>query len=485
MRISDTWATSGEESAPRLIATEEAQKVIEELKSHSKAESRLSVTLQSWWASSQRWARNEASLTSDQRNVSLIISKGFKGGSGYATSNQINPDSLKAVVEYLDSLIRKTRTGNDGGWDMAIQPPDRNSEGAIVWSEKTFNRTALANGKAVHSLAKKARDEGLLSAGYIESAAAHSYKYSRDRRGMESVLIGNVTQAQCSTTVRNSTGNGSGWAGNTSFDLGRLDLSHISESAFDKCIRSLNPVRIEPGRYQTILEPQAASVFFELLVKEFDRDFPEKSGRGPFFLDNDLAINRRITKLGLQVVDKRITINHDPTDTQVGTHKDPGVNPVTLVNKGILTSLYSNSGTWLNEHANHNAPIVRSSFRVEGTQTTMEEMIETTKRGLIVTRMSHVQQVDQESVLYTGVTRDGLWLIENGKITKAVRNFRWTESPLFVFNNVEEIGKAVPIFNPTFIRNVLKVRFADSLNNIVVPACKINDFSFTSTIDAI
>jgi predicted Zn-dependent protease len=89
-------------------------------------------------------------------------------------------------------------------------------------------------------------------------------------------------------------------------------------------------------------------------------------------------------------------------------------------------------------------------------------------------------------MLFGGVTRDGLWLIENGVITKAVRNFRWTESPLFALNNVEQIGVEEQSFHPHTSRNPFGGRsFAHSLNNVVVPPLKINDFSFTSTIDAI
>jgi predicted Zn-dependent protease len=98
-------------------------------------------------------------------------------------------------------------------------------------------------------------------------------------------------------------------------------------------------------------------------------------------------------------------------------------------------------------------------------------MIQTTKRGLLVTRFSGVQQLDARSVLCAGYTRDGLWLIENGKISKAVKNFRFTESPLFVFNQVEQLGVPQRIFHPEA--------------PIVVPPAKVRDFSFTSLADAV
>ena len=123
---------------------------------------------------------------------------------------------------------------------------------------------------------------------------------------------------------------------------------------------------------------------------------------------------------------------------------------------------------------------------MRGTETTtVDEMISTMKRGVLVTRVSDMTEVDRGSLLYTGFTRDGLWLIENGKISKAVRNFRWTESPLFVFNNVESVGEAVPEMNQLFGMFSFSGGLRNSVPSVVVPTLKINDFSFTSTVDAI
>jgi predicted Zn-dependent protease len=102
-------------------------------------------------------------------------------------------------------------------------------------------------------------------------------------------------------------------------------------------------------------------------------------------------------------------------------------------------------------------------------------MIRTTRRGLLVTRLSNVQVLDGSSLLATGLTRDGLWLIENGKITKAVKNFRFTESPLFVLNNIEQLGPAVPVFRATGLAPM----------PAMVPPIKTRDFSFTAMVDAV
>jgi predicted Zn-dependent protease len=115
---------------------------------------------------------------------------------------------------------------------------------------------------------------------------------------------------------------------------------------------------------------------------------------------------------------------------------------------------------------------------MSGGESSIDEMIRTTKRGLVVTRFSNIRRLDATSMLATGLTRDGLWLVENGKITKAVKNFRFTESPLFMLNAIEQLGVPVPVFRPTREEG-------GALTPAIVPPLKVRDFSFTSTIDAI
>ena len=111
------------------------------------------------------------------------------------------------------------------------------------------------------------------------------------------------------------------------------------------------------------------------------------------------------------------------------------------------------------------------AFHMSGGKTTIDEMIATTTRGILVTRFSDVGVVDYVSFMESGYTRDGLWLIENGAISKAIKNFRFTESPLFALNQIEQIGTSVRVFHPR--------------TPIAAPALKVRDFSFTSLADAV
>jgi predicted Zn-dependent protease len=276
----------------------------------------------------------------------------------------------------------------------------------------------------------------------------------------------------------------------SSYDWGRIDAHKLAAIALDKCLKSRNPVKLEPGRYTTILEPQAAYELFSFVFTGIERtDIEDPSPNYtpyPFTTTKVLRypvgrygemISYRKTRLGEQVLDPRISVRSDPLDPDLGTipfssQGDPYV-PVTWIEHGVLTTLSYNSRYAHSAVFEPAAKPWSGAWRMDSSEppVSIEEMIATTKRGLWVTRFWDIQEGDLGSVLCTGMTRDGLWLIENGQVSHPVQNFRFTESPMFAFNNVEQIGHPVPIFNPEC--------------PAVMPAVKVRDFSFTALVDAV
>jgi predicted Zn-dependent protease len=293
------------------------------------------------------------------------------------------------------------------------------------------------------------------------------------------------TQAQCSMTVRDQQGSGSGWAGLSSYDWQSIDPAKLGARALQKCEASRNPVVLEPGRYTVILEPQAVANLMQVIVASMSRSDAE-SGVGPWALAVDDALHIGPfpvwrTKLGLKVIDERITIDHDPSDPQLGILPQPWMEPVTFFDRGVLKNLEFTREYAL-AYLGQNAPRRGMwGYRMSGGTTSIDEMIASTQRGLLVSRFSDIRNLDGSSLLSTGLTRDGLWLIEHGKISKAVKNLRFTESPLFVLNSIEQLGVPVPVYRP--VRNEYEQGIP--LTPAIVPPLKARDFSFTSTIDAI
>jgi predicted Zn-dependent protease len=181
------------------------------------------------------------------------------------------------------------------------------------------------------------------------------------------------------------------------------------------------------------------------------------------------------TKLAMKVLSDRVTIRMDPVDPDMPIipFESTGspIRRTTWIEKGILRELAYDSWYAL-VHLNRARPKVNPpAFRVDGGTTSIPEMIQSVKRGLLVTRLVNVRLVHDASLLCTGQTADGLWLIENGKITKSVKNFRFRESPIFMFNNLIAMGP------PT------RVLMKDG--PVIVPPLLVQDFSMNSLNDAV
>jgi predicted Zn-dependent protease len=201
-----------------------------------------------------------------------------------------------------------------------------------------------------------------------------------------------------------------------------------------------------------------------------DREWSEGNNQWPFS-----GPTLGTTRIGEKIFDERITISSDPMDPDLGyapfSFDGDVYNPVVWFDKGVLKELaYTRPYAVRRLRLNSGLPN-SGAFRMTGGTTTIDEMIATTKRGLLVTRLWDVHLLDIKSMLMTGYTRDGLWLVENGKISKPVKNFRFTESPLFVFNRVDQLGVPQRVFHPDA--------------PVVVPPVKVRDFSFTALADAV
>ncbi|MBX6333526.1 MAG: hypothetical protein IRY91_16890 [Gemmatimonadaceae bacterium] len=470
------------EDSDRSLSKAECEAIAQRIFGFARGGGETRVEIGSWWNGELRWARNRVSLASDRRDVRVRIDRLVADrGLGSASTNQLDDVSLEAAVRAAEraALLYGGRP-RDGAQPPVPDPPRPTT---AIWSDATYNLSPEVRGELARALIGPAKAKGLLSAGYLEVRAGSQTALSSLRPAGPyapwDIPYTAWTQAQCSMTVRDAKGMASGWAGLSSYDWNRIDSHALAARALEKALASRDPVALEPGRYTVILEPQAVADLMELVVASLGREAAE-SGRGPWALSYDAALQLWRTKLGLKVMDERITISHDPADPALGILPEPWMQPVTWVDKGVLTNLRYDRERYALPHLHENAGVRgMTGYRMSGGETSIDEMIRTTKRGLLVTRFFNIEELDRNSLLATGLTRDGLWLIENGKVSKAVKNFRFTESPLFVLNSIEQLGVPVPVFRP------VKSPYDPRLTPAVVPALKARDFSFTSTIDAI
>ena len=478
----------GEADVPRFLSQDTCRALIAQVQA-------LGFTgafgLSSQWRGDVRWARNRVTTARDWRTNDI--------GFGDYGENQLDPASLRAMV----LLIQHDRHDYPERQDFEPRPfvwalGSLEYSHPHIWSEATYTQTPDARSTIANQLIDGAERAGMLSAGYLAVEARGTALHTEDGR----YLYAPQTLAQCSLTVRDPEGTGSGWAGCSSYDWTRFDAQKLAEIALDKCLRSRHPVKIEPGRYTLIMEPQATFDFASVILRGgvprfMDRANTEAGGLVmPFRASGSEVypigtwegqVQWHRTRIGERVLDERITITFDPRDPDLGVvpfsyyrlggglieGTDPGdpIEPVTWIDHGVLTNLsYGRRYALETLHEATGKPNT-GAFRMSGGDTSIEEMIATTKRGLLVTRFWGLDEVDQQSMLCTGLTRDGLWLIEDGKISHPVMNLRFTESPLVAFNQVEQLGVPVPVFSPEI--------------PAVVPPVKVRDFSFTAVVDAV
>ncbi len=443
----------------------------------------VQLYVMSRWTGNIRWARNEILSGGDTTNHYINITRIVRGAAGSATTSAVDDDSIRECIRRAEDRMRYSPVNNEDA--APLHKAERYLEPQL-WSDVTFNVDAAARARSQQQLVAPAASEHLLSAGYIEVSAtgygvtntAGLFSYSPE------------TRAEYSVTVRNASGTGSGWAGTTANDWGKIDAARVSSTAMEKSKRSADPVAIEPGRYTVILEPQAVADLMLPLIRSLFR-MPPEMGQGPwadgsrsFPLPPELregitdpaflAQRFGVSKIGQRVLDPRITIGADPMDPDAPfvpfASDGTPMRPVKWIENGVLKELGYNR-PYAVAALNKPDPLNNNeAFRMSGGGSSVGEMVKSTERGLLVTRLVNVRVVDYSSLLCTGTTSDGLWLIERGQVTKAVKNFRFRESPLFAFNSIDVLGAPVRVIEgmPT-----------------VVPPVRVRDFSMTSLADAV
>ena len=274
------------------------------------------------------------------------------------------------------------------------------------------------------------------------------------------------TRAALSVTARSTDGTGSGYFSGDHFDLSRLDAKHIVDQAVGKAVRSQQPKPIEPGTYPVVLEPQAVSDLMGFLTGSLDARTADE-GRSAFSGKDGK------TKVGEKLFNEHLNIYSDPAHPELpsspGTGEGIPASRLSLVKAGVLENL-EYSRFWAQEKKKEPSP-GPVNYIIEGAQppVTLDAMIKGMERGLVISRFWYVRQIDPRTVMLTGLTRDGLWWVENGQIRYPVRNLRFNQSVLAMLApwNVLAIGAPV--------------RKAP----LMVPALKLAGFTFTSISDAV
>jgi len=436
-----------------ILTQEEAKRIIDKTLSFAKADE-TSVSLTGGKTGNIRYARNTVNTSGESDEIMLSITSVYGKKSGSASINELDDESLKKAVERSEE-IAKLAPENPEYMPM-LGPQNYADAKTFVESTHAINPDFRAQAAADSILPSS--EKNLVAAGYLEDFSGFT------AMGNSKGLYGynKRTSVDFSITVRTADGTGSGYAIRDYNDVSLLDAKAVTQIAMQKAQASVNAQAIEPGKYTVILEPTAAGDLIGLVRRSMDarsadegRSFLSKKGGG--------------TRLGEKLFDERVNIYSDPnhSDIPASPWNNEGLpqEKVTWVENGVIKNM-SYSRYWAEKQGV--APVGSpSGWIIEGGNQSLSDMIRSTQRGILVTRFWYIRAVDPQTLLYTGLTRDGTFYIEDGQIKFPVKNFRFNESPVIMLNNIEALGRP------------------ERVGGNMIPPMKIRDFTFTSLSDAV
>jgi predicted Zn-dependent protease len=422
------------------------------------------VSVHSGLTSSSEFARGDTHMASEILQNLVLLSVEVNGRRVDARTNHLDDAGLRALVATAETRARDSPTP----LELAVRSPEKYPESPQIFFDNTVAAMAAEpQASAVHRATLAAEAAGLIAAGDLH-VSAHS-KALRNTRGV--FVYDAESYGEFSVTARSQEHSASGWAWSGFEDWERVDVEGVITRAVDLAQRSADPVAVEPGRYTVILEPAAVAALISPISGSPTAYWGARAADGgaTVFSKDPRGTN----KIGLQMIDRRLGMVSDPWDPDNPTSVidgawDPIPAPVTWFEAGVLRNLRYEPAyaRQMGRRPVTYVPALRLS--AEGSPTSLDDMIASTRRGVWVNRLSHVSVMDDRTLLLTGTTRDGTFLIENGKVTKAIKNFRFTESPFFVLNQLEAWGESVR-----------------ASRSVVAPRLKLRGFNFTSLTDAI
>jgi predicted Zn-dependent protease len=404
-----------------------------------------------------RFANNTIHQNVSEHTLGISVRAVVDGRTARATTNKTDEESLRRVVAAAMSLARNQPENPDL---LPMLGPQKYQKVSHYFAS-TVSATPQDRARAVTRVCKMAEEgkqtaAGIFTTGFVRNLLVNSKGLSARH---------DHTRAEFSVTILEE--NSSGWAKSNSPDILNIDSDALFESASEKAAGSRKPRELEPGRYTAILEPAAVLDFVGFIFYDF---------AGTAVLDKRSCFNDR---MGKKIFGENVTLWDDVYHPlQVGAPWDGEGFPrqkVLLVDRGVPKNLVygratakkmkakptGHGFTLPNEYGE--APM---NLVFGGGDKSVDDMIRSTERGILVTRFWYIREVEPYEKVLTGMTRDGTFLVENGRVTGGIRNFRFNQGIIETLANVEMLGPAV------------RATGEESFE-MVVPPMKIRDFHFS------
>ena len=432
----------------------EAQRILDMVMAQSSADE-TEATLSSRHSALTRFAENVIHQNVEEHDAGLTVRTILGKRIGEASTNRLDEEAIRRVVE--DAMEIARFAPEDADLLPRIGPQNYRKVEAYDagTSPEAFGPASRTD--AVAGVIEKAKESGLKTAGAF-SNEARSFAVANSE-GVFAYYRGTGANFSVTAMAEDS----SGWAEQEARSIAEIEPQRLGRIAIEKARASRNPREVEPGEYTVVLEPAAVEGIVGWLTLGYNA------------LEVDEGRSFLTGKVGTKIAGEHITLYSDPyhplhqgapfdgegmptealTLVVRGVAKDLAYDRVTAKRKGVAPTGHSSGGRSANG--------ARPSYMVlEGGEVPLEEMIRSTERGILVTRFWYENLLDRMKLIVTGMTRDGLFWIEDGKVRYAIKNFRFNQSVLEFLSHVEMMSEPVLVAG------------------MVVPAMKVQGFRFTS-----
>jgi predicted Zn-dependent protease len=374
------------------------------------------VSLSSGANGHTRFARNGITTSGDVSVDQATVSARVGNRSASVTWNDLSTEAIKSAVSRAEELAVLAPADPEM---MPLMGP-QTYEPVTGFIDETAGLDTARRADAVLAVTEPALAADLSATGFLQSIAGS--RAVANTSGL--FAYHRSTLASYTTTVRTQDGTGSGWAGTAHNDwLSMTSPGDLADRAIDKARRSSGAQPIDPGPYVVVLEPTAVGNLVQIVQSAFDarsadegRSFFSKQGGG--------------TKRGENMIDERLTLISDPADPDLLASPFAGdglpIRRTVWIENGVLVNL-AYDRYWAGQQEREPTSLGGGIKLTGGTGAT-EDLIQTVERGLLVTRFWYIRSVDSRTLTYTGLTRDGTFLIENGQVSRPVNNLRFNES---------------------------------------------------------
>jgi predicted Zn-dependent protease len=443
-----------------ILTEDECRAILKKALSYSKADE-CQVSLYGSDSANIRYARNSVSTSGAISSTGMAISSAFGKKLGIITLNEYTDEAIQRAVKKSEELAQLAPENPEY---MPFLGPQTYGPAGKTFVAATDAIMPAQRATMVEQSLNISKQNKLTAAGFLQNSTG--FNAMMNSKGL--FAYNTSTNINFSATLRTADGRGSGYVTKDYNDVSKMDSVAFSKIAAQKATGSATAKAIEPGKYTVILEPAAGIVLLEQFYGSLDA---RGADEGRSFLSKPGGK----TRLGEKMVDERVNIYSDPTNAELpaGNWNGDGQpsGKMSWIEKGVVKNL-TYSRYWAQKKGVKPVPGPANIIMDGGTQS-LEDLIKGTEKGILVTRLWYIREVDPQTLLYTGLTRDGTFYIENGQIKFPIKNFRFNESPVIMLNNLDALGKTERTVS------------GESGQSALIPPMRIRDFTFSSLSDAV